>query len=69
MDPIELLDDMERFETESALAEMALEVGHMFESVPSDPATDETVFTRFGTTSIDIGAVVTKMSRDDKVVA
>lgn len=66
MDETELMDDMERFETESALADLAVEVSRSFEGVPADPAMESTLFTRFGGLTVDIGAVIYKMGHDDR---
>ena len=61
MDAAELLDDLERFETENVLKEMALTIGTAFESLPPlGPKTLETVFIRFGGQQLDVGAVVEK---------
>ena len=56
---VELFEDMDQFETESVLKEMALTIGTAFESLPPlSPKTLETVFMRFGEQQLDVGAVV-----------
>ena len=51
---------------ESALAELAIEVARSLDSEPADPNTDQTVFVRFGAQQVDVAAIISKVSRDDK---
>ena len=66
MDAAELIDDIERFETEMALADVARSIAGDVNDRPESPLTTEMVRVQFGKQSVDIGAVVSKkVSRDE----